>query len=166
MGTEHYGSFRVKLEYSTCGDVCLLAQQIYNPKDEVWTFRKWNPDMLGAAYGEDTTADDVKDAGWFRWLCCCCCVIAGKILNLLCEESIFMIQEEHGNPKEMLKKSDREVQKMGCCLRPTGIILSILGWYMLFIPTIKLFQWIPLVGKMLGWIVSGVAFLVGLLCGG
>ena len=122
--------------------------------------------MLGAPYGEDTTADDLKNAGCCRCILCCWCVCAGKLLNSLVEESIFMIQEEHGNPKAMLKESDKAVKKMGCCLRPTGIILSILGWSMLFIPTIRLFQWIPLVGKLLGWIVSGIAFLVGLLCGG
>ena len=45
----------------SCGQVGIIAQQIYNPEDKYWTFRKWNPKMRDVAYGVDNTANDVPD---------------------------------------------------------------------------------------------------------
>lgn len=61
LGSEHIGSFRVKIEYAPCSQVGIIAQQIYNPEDKYWTFRKWNPKMRDVAYGVDNTANDVPD---------------------------------------------------------------------------------------------------------
>ena len=93
VGSEHIGSFRVKVVYSTCGDLTVMAQQIYNPTDSVWTFRKWNPDKKGAAYGENVDADDLADVGACRTACCLCCVLVGKCMNTVFEEVVDELQE-------------------------------------------------------------------------
>ena len=44
-------------------------------------------------------------------------------------------------------------------MRPTGMALCIIGFYLLFIPIIKLLSWIPLVG----WLISSLASLAAIL---
>jgi hypothetical protein len=50
-------------------------------------------------------------------------------------------------------------------IRPLGIILSVLGWYLLFAPIIGLIAWIPLVGSLLSTIVAFAAFIFSLIVG-
>jgi hypothetical protein len=47
----------VKVEYATCPDVTILGQQVFDPACDAWTFRKWNPEKLDVAFGEDTSVD-------------------------------------------------------------------------------------------------------------
>lgn len=166
LGTDHIGSFRVRFEYSLCGEVSLMAQQIYNPTDSVWTFRKWNPLKKGLPYGEDTSEKDAKNCMCLRSFFCLCCVIVGWCMDSMAEEVVFMIEEEKTSGQEYLKKQDVEVRTMGCGLRPTGILLSVFGWFLLFLPSIEFFKWIPLIGHMMSWTFFVIALVVGLLVGG
>jgi hypothetical protein len=151
--------------YATCGDVTVLSQQIYNKQDNVWTFRKWNPYKKDAEFGEDVGADDLEDVGTCRTVCCLCCVIVGKCFNAVIEEVVDELEEKHRGAKDLLKSSDKEMQKLGCCFRPLGVLLSFFGWYLLFSPTIAFLNWIPLIGKLLGWVASAIAVIVGCICG-
>ena len=56
IGTNHIGSFRVKVEFAVCREVSLLAQQIYNPRAQVTTFRKWNPRKLDSKFTQSKDA--------------------------------------------------------------------------------------------------------------
>jgi len=58
------------------------------------------------------------------------------------------------------------METAGNVIRPVGILLSVLGWWMLFSPIITLLKWIPLVGALLGSIVSLAAFIFSLIVGG
>lgn len=51
--SDHVGDIRVKYEYYSAGSVYVLSQQVYDNKGQ-FTFRKWNPENLHAAYGEST----------------------------------------------------------------------------------------------------------------
>ena len=50
-------------------------------------------------------------------------------------------------------------------IRPGGIVLTIVGIYLLFSPVIALLSWIPLVGSLLGLVVSAAAFIFALIVG-
>ena len=50
-------------------------------------------------------------------------------------------------------------------LRPLGMFLTCLGFYLLFSPIIALLSWIPLVGWLLGGIVAIAAILFALVVG-
>jgi len=50
-------------------------------------------------------------------------------------------------------------------IRPSGIILNILGLYFLFAPVIAVLNWIPLVGWLLGGVVGLAAALFALVVG-
>ena len=63
---------------------------------------------------------------------------------------------------------DEEAKKMKTAariIRPLGIFLTILGLFFLFMPVIKLLQWIPLVGWLLGGVVGIAAFVFALIVG-
>ncbi len=50
-------------------------------------------------------------------------------------------------------------------IRPLGILLSVLGWYLLFAPIIGLIAWIPLVGTLLSTIISFAAIIFSVIVG-
>lgn len=72
----------------------------------------------------------------FDSICCCCCVIANRLMKALFEEVIFFIEEKRTQCFEMLSRQDDTMKSAGNCIRPLGIFLSILGWYLLFSPII------------------------------
>lgn len=51
-------------------------------------------------------------------------------------------------------------------MRVLGIVFTILGIFLLFMPLISLLNWIPLVGKFLGYAVSLAAAVFALVVGG
>ena len=50
-------------------------------------------------------------------------------------------------------------------IRPCGILLTILGWFLLFSPIIALLAWIPFVGYLLGGVMTFAAFIFALVVG-
>lgn len=68
--------------------------------------------------------------------------------------------------KEIIKGNDAAIAKLGCCMRPTCIIMCMAGFYLLFAPIIQLLSWIPLVGWLLGWIVKIAAAITAFFFGG
>jgi hypothetical protein len=57
-------------------------------------------------------------------------------MKALFEEVIFFIEEKRTQCFEMLSRQDDTMKSAGNCIRPLGIFLSILGWYLLFSPII------------------------------
>jgi len=57
------------------------------------------------------------------------------------------------------------ISSSASCIRVLGIVLTIFGIYLLFSPIIALLKWIPLVGWLLGGLVSVAAFIFALLVG-
>jgi hypothetical protein len=58
------------------------------------------------------------------------------------------------------------IDTTGSMMRVLGIICTILGIFLLFMPLITLLNWIPLVGKFLGYAVALAAFVFALVLGG
>ena len=51
------------------------------------------------------------------------------------------------------------------CIRPTGIIICIIGLYLALSPIITLVQFIPLVGYLLSWMVAFTALIFAVVVG-
>jgi len=134
-GTEHIGSYRVKVQYKKCGPANVMAQCIQNPSTKKYTFRKWNPDKENVPFGESVDADGGQTDCYCYYLCNC----VNKCCQVVAEEVVFQhwdgeqIDEE---PTKRLKSQDEAIQKLGCFMRPTLIFLCMLGVYMLFQPII------------------------------
>jgi len=73
--------------------------------------------------------------------------------------------DQDKGPQEIIKGNDDAVKKLGCILRPTMMLCTVLGFWMLFAPIIAILKWIPLVGWLLGSIVSIAAFIFSLVVG-
>ena len=48
--SEHIGQYRIKFHYNVCGTATIMAQQLQDNED-VYTFRKWNPEKKTVPYG-------------------------------------------------------------------------------------------------------------------
>jgi len=47
---EHVGQMKVSFDFARCGVTTIIAQQMQDD-EEVYTFRKWNPDKINVPYG-------------------------------------------------------------------------------------------------------------------
>ena len=85
MTGEHVGQMRVSFENDKCGTTTVIAQQMQD-NDEVFTFRKWNPDKTEVPYGESTDAEG--DATCTNPCCCYICLCVNCLFNTLFEETV------------------------------------------------------------------------------
>ena len=67
--------------------------------------------------------------------------------------------------EEFFNKEDKKIRMAACCIRPLGVFLTCLGFFLLFSPIIALLKWIPLVGWLLGGLVAAAAALFSLVVG-
>ena len=67
--------------------------------------------------------------------------------------------------KTYFDDQEKNIATASKCVRPTGIILSMSGWFLLFIPVIKLLSWIPFVGWLLGAAVAVAAGVFSIVVG-
>ena len=58
-----------------------------------------------------------------------------------------------------------EIKTAARVIRPTGIVLTIFGLFLLFMPIIALLKWIPLVGWLLSGVVTIAAFVFAFIVG-
>lgn len=159
---EHIGQMRVSFEYAKCGVTTLIAQQVQD-NDEVFTFRKWNPDKLEVPYGEDTSAED--DTTCSNPICCYICLCVNCCFNAMFEEVVDHTTDTNESASHFFDSQKKSIETAGKVFRPLGIAGSVFGWYCLFAPIIALLKWIPLVGWLLGGLVALAAFLFALVVG-
>jgi hypothetical protein len=160
---EHVGQYRVCFSYDTCGTTTVMAQQIQDD-EEVFTFRKWNPEKLNVPLHESTDADGDETCG--NPLCCYICMCVNCIFNTAFEEVVDSAVDYQNTAAAYFEAQKAVVSTAAKCFRPLGIVLTIWGNYMLFAPVIKLLKWIPLVGWLLGGIVALAAAIFAFVVGG
>ena len=81
------------------------------------------------------------------------------------EEVIDGVYDEHITSDEFFKKKETMIRTAACCIRPLGIFLTCLGFFLLFSPVIAVLKWIPLVGWLLGGIVALAAAIFAAVIG-
>ena len=158
----HVGQYRVTFEYDTCGPVTIIAQQVQD-EDGNHTFRKWNPEKINVPYGQTTDVDSNFTSACP--LCCYTCMAVDWMCNTFFEEVVFCAEDTIQTSETYFDNQDKKIVTAARCVRPLGIILSIFGWFCLFIPVIKLLSWIPLVGWLLGFVVVVAAAVFSIVVG-
>lgn len=87
-------------------------------------------------------------------------------MNHIFEEVVDFLEESHESADTIFKKHDAAVKTAGKIIRPVSIILTIIGFYLLFMPIIVLLSWIPLVGSLLGMVFALAAAIFAFIVGG
>ena len=159
---EHIGQMRVSFSHDQCGVTTIIAQQMQDD-DEVFTFRKWNPDKIDVPLSESTDAEG--DQAYGSPLCCYICMCVNCLFNVMFEEVVDHTADQQVSTGSYFDGQKDAVKSAGSCFRPLGIFLEILGFYLLFTPVIKLLKWIPLVGWLLGGFASIAAALFAIVVG-
>lgn len=109
--------------------------------------------------GQSTAAD--ADQG-----CCYICTCVNECFNAVFEEVVYCAKDGfQKSSKAYFDELDSGSKTAACIIRPLGIFFTVLGLYLLFMPIIALLKWIPLVGWLLGGVVSLAAFLFALVVG-
>jgi hypothetical protein len=86
-------------------------------------------------------------------------------MNFVMEEVIDGATDGTKEVEKFFEDQDDKVKIMEKLVRPGGILLSVIGWYLLFSPVIALLSWIPLVGTLLGFIAKLAALVFALIVG-
>ena len=149
-------------EYDTCGPVTIIAQQVQN-EDGYHTFRKWNPEKINVPYGQMTDADSNVTTG--SPLCCYMCLCVDAMCDTLFEEVVDCAVDTKLSSEAYFDDQEKNIASAAKCIRPAGIFMSMSGWFLLFIPMIKLLSWIPLVGWLLGAAVAVAAAVFSIVVG-
>jgi hypothetical protein len=75
-----------------CGTTTLIAQQVQDDED-VFTFRKWNPEKISVPFGESTDAE--ADSTMGGPLCCYICMCVNFLCNTAFEEVVDVAKDGH-----------------------------------------------------------------------
>lgn len=67
-----------------------MAQQIQDNED-LFTFRKWNPEKRSVEYGQSTDAE--MDSTWGSPLCCYICMCVNCCMGALFEEVVDVARD-------------------------------------------------------------------------
>ena len=86
-------------------------------------------------------------------------------MNTLFEEVVDVARDGKLVAEQYFTDQEANVGSAAKCIRPTGIILCIVGHYLLFSPIISLLKMIPLVGWLLGGIVMVAAIIFPVVVG-
>ena len=81
------------------------------------------------------------------------------------EEVVDCVRDTKMTSTDYFDEMAKEIKTAARCIRPMGILMTILGLFLLFMPIIELLNWIPLVGWLLGGIVAVAAFIFALVVG-
>ena len=160
--SEHIGQYRLKHYYNECGTATIIAQQIQD-SEEVYTFRKWNPEKKMVPYGQSTDADADSTCGSPLYCYICACV--NCIMNTVFEEVVDHAEDGEKQHETYFADQESNLGTAAKIIRPTGIILCIVGHYLLFSPVIALLDMIPLVGWLLSGIVAVAAIIFAVVVG-
>ena len=159
----HVGQYRIKFHYCPCSNATIMAQQVQD-NEEQYTFRKWNPQKKNVPYGQST--DGEADSTCGNPILCWICLLVNCIFNAMFEEVVDVARDGKLPQDAYFEEQKSLLGGSATCFRWLGIILCIVGHYMLFQPIISLLGMIPFVG----WLLSGIvavaaaifAFVVGL----
>ena len=81
----HIGKYRIKFHSNQCGPTTIIAQQVQD-HEQVYTFRKWNPEKKRVPYGASTDAD--ADSTYGNPICCYICMCVNCLMNTMFEEVV------------------------------------------------------------------------------
>ena len=87
------------------------------------------------------------------------------MMNSVFEEVIDLAQDGKKTYEDYFADQDSKLGTAAKCIRPTGIILCIVGHYLLFSPVIALLGMIPFVGWLLSGVVAVAAMIFALVVG-
>lgn len=96
---------------------------------------------------------------------CYVCAAVNCCMNNAFEEVVDNFVDGIQTPEDYFNKQKETLEFANNVLRPTGVIMTILGFYLLFSPVIALLHFIPLVGALLGSFAAFAAFIFALLVG-
>ena len=85
--------------------------------------------------------------------------------NAAFEEVVDCVRDTKMSAEDYFDAMASKINTASRCVRPTGIFLTILGLFLLFMPIIELLKWIPLVGWLLGGVMAVAAFVFALVVG-
>ena len=159
----HNGQYRVKFHSNQCGTATIMAQQIFVDSEDVFTFRKWNPEKRNVDYGQSTDADMDSTCG--NPLCCYICACVNCIMGTLFEEVVDVARDGPLASSIYFEEQEQSLGNAAKCIRPLGIFLCIFGHYLLFSPIIKLLDMIPFVGWLLSGLVAVAAVIFAIVVG-
>ena len=114
------------------------------------------------SYKEDKDLLDEIDGSLSCYYICNC---VDFMCSFLFEEVVDHVADQHVTPKDYFDSQEIKVRTAACIIRPLGIILTCIGFYLLFSPIIALLNWIPLVGFLLGGIVAIAAAIFAFVVG-
>lgn len=150
------GKFRVHFHYNKCDRASLMAQQLQDDEGN-YTLRKWNPEKRNVPYGVPTDGDQDGTCG--NPLCCYICMCVNCIMNVMFEETVNVARDGNLHSDEYFSSQDDVLSKSAKCIRPLGVFLTCLGFYLLFSPMIKMLAMIPFVG----WLLSGIVVVAAII---
>jgi len=87
-------------------------------------------------------------------------------MNAAFEEVIDFVVEGIQEAEDIFNKNEESMKTVGNIIRPVSIVLCTIGFYLLFMPVIKLLAWVPLVGSLLSAVAGLAAFVFALVVGG
>jgi len=92
-------------------------------------------------------------------------MIVDSCCNSIFEEVVDLAEDTKMTAETHFNNQDKNITTAARIVRPLGILLTILGIFMLFMPIIALLNWIPLVGTLLSFTAGFAAFLFALIVG-
>lgn len=109
----------------------------------------------------DADADSTMGPLIFCYVCAC----VNGCMNAAFEEVVDNFVDGIETPEDFFHKQKEALEFANNVLRPTGVVFTIIGLYLLFSPVIALLNFIPLVGALLGSFAAFAAFIFALLVG-
>jgi hypothetical protein len=94
---------------------------------------------------------------------CLCCFLVEKLFKAVFQETINYCRFGMMDADQALDVLQKENESSTTLFRFLSWFLSVFGHYLLFSPIIYLLKWIPLVGSLLGAIMSFAAFIFSLV---
>jgi len=79
------------------------------------------------------------------------------------QEVIDVLEYNDDSAEKVFDKMDKDNEQQTTTIRIVSWVMSVFGHYLLFSPIIALLSWIPLVGFLLGGVLSVAAFIFSLV---
>jgi len=128
-------------------------------------FTPWNPNVLHGENGEDKEDENFGDKGGFQYGYCCCCSLVNMLFESLVPEQVYEIRDGPVKSQKILNELSKQNSTRTTVIRWVSWFMMVLGHFLLFSPIIALLSWIPLVGWLLGGILTFAAAVFALVWG-
>lgn len=126
----------------------------------ITSFRQWNPERLDVPWGRDNGSDTEVSQS-----CCAPCRCVEKCFKTVFQEVIHEMKPGNITLKDMIKGLYDNNMMISKFIRVGAWLMMVVGNILLFAPVIWALKWIPMVGWLLGGVVSIAVGIFALIIG-